>query len=273
MPMAADLALAYLRRDDSEENQRAYSIVHAALRNDPDQAWDVLMAAVGAARSLDDLGYLAAGLFEEFASYWNARFEDDMLAKGREDARWAFMFSRARGPEPEFLLSGVSMVWPDLALAAKARIQAETPNSSTISSRLTDLGMGGWRVRLVSSSTHLSLELTEETSTTSSSASVRIAGAFTFTDVTGKHYSLVGDGMSGDRTSLGVCLNLFTATITAVTYDDGGTLVVTGTGGSGGPGAWRIEAAPDHEYECWEIRLPQGGLIVCTPGGGVDAFG
>ena len=124
----ADLVRPYLRRDESEEFWHAFRDVDALVRSSPKDAWLFLTAAVDQAQSLDELGHLAAGPFEEFIAYWNAAYEEQVESRGREDPRWAYVISMARGPQVDYLLSRLKDAWPGpIADAAQQKIDITEP--------------------------------------------------------------------------------------------------------------------------------------------------
>ena len=88
-----------------------------------EDAWLFLTVAVDQAQSLDELGYLSAGPFEEFIAYRSAAYDEQVESRGREDPRWAYVISRARGRQVDYLLSRLMDAWPaPIADAAQQRI-------------------------------------------------------------------------------------------------------------------------------------------------------
>ena len=53
------LAAAYIRRDPQGHSQEAEGELRRMLREDPEDAWEFIVAAIAAARCVDDLGFMA----------------------------------------------------------------------------------------------------------------------------------------------------------------------------------------------------------------------
>jgi Family of unknown function (DUF6869) len=120
------LAAAYLRggRQGHEEAQHELSRM---LTDDPDAAWEFVQAAIDAARTVDDLGSIGAGAVEDLLRHWGGRFNDDLIAKAKSDARWAYAARMLRDtPGAQEAADAAEAAWADfhsLLEAAEASLR------------------------------------------------------------------------------------------------------------------------------------------------------
>jgi hypothetical protein len=100
------------------------------LREDPDEAWEFIVAAIDAARTVDDLGYIGAGPIEDTLRLWGGRFNDDLIARARVDPRWGYAARMVQGtPGAQEAADAAEGAWPDFRsltlLAGKALREAD----------------------------------------------------------------------------------------------------------------------------------------------------
>jgi hypothetical protein len=115
------LAAAYLRRGD-HRHEEAERELHWMLMEEPDDAWEFIQAAIDAAQTVDDLGYIGAGPIEDLLRYWGGRFNDDLIAGAQSDARWGYAARMLRDtPGAQEAADAAEAAWPnfqDLTVAA-----------------------------------------------------------------------------------------------------------------------------------------------------------
>lgn len=149
--------------------------------------------------------------------------------------------------------------------------------------QISDLPLVGAVVVAVSSSSQLNLELQLETPADPAfdqlhrqapaiTSIIRIGRAFILHVSRDEPIRLVGDADGGDRSSLGVCLNLYGSTVANVTVSEEGVLHLEGLGGpvlERRP--WTIDVPSDEHFEAWEIETfgQERRLTVAMPGGGL----
>lgn len=117
------LAAAYLVRAHARHDSEPESELRRLLADDPDEALVFVEAAIDAARTTDNLGFIGASALEDLMKMWGGRFADRLIAKVREDARWAYAARIIRGAAgAEEAIAVIPGVWPDLEAAARARL-------------------------------------------------------------------------------------------------------------------------------------------------------
>ena len=121
------LAGAYVRREPQGDSEEAESELHRMLREDPEDAWDFIIAAIDAARSVDDLGFIGAGPIEDMLRFWGGRFNDDLIARARVDPRWGYAARMLQGARPTEPSRG--QVPPHCCLGTPSRISPTRINS------------------------------------------------------------------------------------------------------------------------------------------------
>jgi uncharacterized protein DUF6869 len=83
MPMNLDsLAALYLRGTKSRVGQRAFTKVDQLVKTDPEQAWQLILRVLSRAKSDQELGYIGAGVLEDFLNRHGLAFV------GRVDEVW-----------------------------------------------------------------------------------------------------------------------------------------------------------------------------------------
>ena len=108
------LAEGYVRRDLQGHSDEAESELRRMLLEDPDDAWEFIVAAIDAAHTVDDLGFIGAGPLEDLLRFWGGRFNDDMIAKARLDPRWGYAVRMVRGtPGAQEAADAAEGAWPD----------------------------------------------------------------------------------------------------------------------------------------------------------------
>jgi hypothetical protein len=108
------LAEAYVRREPQGDSEKAENELHRMLREDPEDAWDFIIAAIDAARSVDDLGFIGAGPIEDMLRFWGGRFNDDLIARARVDPRWGYAARMVQGtPGAQEAADAAGVAWPD----------------------------------------------------------------------------------------------------------------------------------------------------------------
>jgi hypothetical protein len=121
----AALAEAYVRRDPVAEGE-----FRRMLLEDPEEAWEFIVAAIDAARTVDDLGFIGAGPIEDMLRFWGGTFNDDLIAKARLDPRWGYAARTVQGtPGAQEAADAAEVAWPDFriltALAEESLRQAD----------------------------------------------------------------------------------------------------------------------------------------------------
>lgn len=108
------LAEAYVRRDPRGRGQEAQGELRRMLLEDPEEAWEFIVAAIDAARTIDDLGFIGAGPIEDMLRFWGGRFNDDLIAKARRDPRWGYAARMVQGtPGAQEASDAAEVAWPD----------------------------------------------------------------------------------------------------------------------------------------------------------------
>jgi hypothetical protein len=108
------LAKAYVRRGPLGQSQEAEGELRRMLREDPEEAWEFIVAAVDAARTVDELGFIGAGPIEDMLRFWGGRFNDDLIARARTDPRWGYAARMVQGtPGAQEAADAARVAWPD----------------------------------------------------------------------------------------------------------------------------------------------------------------
>jgi hypothetical protein len=108
------LAQAYVRRDPEGHREEAEGELRRMLLEDPEDAWTFIVAAIDAARTIDDLGFIGAGPIEDMLRVWGGRFNDDLIAKARVDPRWGYGARMVQGtPGAQEAAHAAEAAWPD----------------------------------------------------------------------------------------------------------------------------------------------------------------
>jgi hypothetical protein len=108
-----ELATAYLRRGDPR-HEEAERELHWMLMEEPDDAWEFIHAAIDAAQTVDDLGYIGAAPMEELLRYWGGRFNDELIASARLDPRWGYAARMLRDtPGAQEAADAAEVAWPN----------------------------------------------------------------------------------------------------------------------------------------------------------------
>jgi hypothetical protein len=111
------LAEAYVRRDPEGRSQEAETELSRMLLEDPEEAWEFIVAAIDAARTVDDLGFIGAGPIEDMLRFWGGRFNDDLMAKARLDPRWGYAARMVQGtPGAQEAADAAEVAWPDVRI-------------------------------------------------------------------------------------------------------------------------------------------------------------
>ena len=142
--------------------------------------------------------------------------------------------------------------------------------------RIPNLPIIGFIVHDVSSSSQLNIHLS--TPDHVPTAVVRVSGSFALDRSSGGTITLQGDAYGGDRTPLGVCLNLYGSTLTSAQISPRGSLHLQFERGRLlATEPWTLEVEPGDDFEAWEVRVSASGTtsalhVIGTPGGSVAAF-
>src|ERR1700676_1760468 len=117
------LAEAYVTRDRRGHSQEAEGELSRMLREDPEEAWEFIGAAIDAARTVDARGFIGAGPIEDMLRFWGGRFNDDLIARARIDPRWGYAVRMAQGtPGAQEAADAAEVAWPDFqSLSALAK--------------------------------------------------------------------------------------------------------------------------------------------------------
>lgn len=108
------LAEAYLKRDHHGDCQEAERELHWFLAEDPEKASEFIVAAIEAARTVDDLGFIGAGPIENLLRYWGGSFNDALIAKAQLDPRWGYAARMLQGtPGAQEAADAAEPAWPN----------------------------------------------------------------------------------------------------------------------------------------------------------------
>ena len=125
------LAEAYVRRDPQGHTGEPEGEIRRMLLEDPEHAWDFIVAAINAAQSVDDLGFIGAGPIEDILRLWGGRFNDDLIARARLGPRWGYATRMVQGtPGAREAADAAGAAWPDfrnLAALADEFLRATDP--------------------------------------------------------------------------------------------------------------------------------------------------